>query len=231
LRFKFLELGPNIDVTLAASLPFASAQVEPSTNKKGDTPMNHSTHRINFAAVVLLTAVALILTASAVAQPLSNGARLGTIIVQPLTGDELKWLLHMREEEKLARDVYKVLYEKWNLVVFQNIMASEENHFTAIGTLLTRYGVPDPALSSGGVYSDSTLNALYSQLLTKGMESAQAALEVGAAIEKVDIADLEEAIKAAAKLDIKRVYSNLMNASYNHLEAFETVCTLTVPSN
>jgi len=155
----------------------------------------------------------------------------GAIAIQPLTGDELKWLQHMREEEKLARDVYKVLYEKWNFVVFQNIMASEENHFTAIGTLLTRYGAAAPALSSAGAYSDPALNVLYSQLLTKGMESAQAALEVGAAIEKLDIADLGDAMKAALKLAIKRVYSNLMNGSYNHLHAFETVCTLTVASN
>ena len=30
----------------------------------------------------------------------------------------------------------------------------------------------------------------------------------------------------ATKLDVKRVYTNLMNASYKHLDAFETGCQL-----
>ena len=50
---------------------------------------------------------------------------------------------------------------------------------------------------------------------------------MGVLIEKKDIGDLESALKATAKLDIKRVYTNLLNASFNHLEAFETACELT----
>ena len=89
--------------------------------------------------------------------------------------------------------------------------------------LLTRYGAVDPAQSSAGVYTDPALNALYNQLLAKGMQSAQDALEVGILIEKKDIADLESALNSTTKFDIKRVYNNLMNGSYNHLYAFETV--------
>jgi hypothetical protein len=154
-----------------------------------------------------------------------------TTAVQPVTAEETKSLQFMREEEKLARDVYQALFDKWNLVVFQNIAASESVHFEVIGKLLARYGVADPALAGTGVYTDPSLNVLYNQLLAKGMQSAQDALQVGILIEKQDIGDLENALKATTKFDIKRVFNNLMNGSYNHLDAFETVCTVTVPLN
>jgi hypothetical protein len=191
------------------------------------------TNRSRIAAALVLAAIFLALNTPAMAQQNGAGAGYGATVpvVQPATADEVKWLQFMREEEKLARDVYKVLLDKWRLVVFQNIMTSEETHFAAIGTLLARYNVADPAQASAGVYTDPGLNALYNQLVAKGMLSAQDALEVGVLIEKKDIADLETALQSTAKFDIKRVFSNLMNGSYRHLEAFETVCTLTVPSN
>jgi hypothetical protein len=188
--------------------------------------------RSHIAAVLILASIALAFNAPAMAQ--HSSARPGTGVTTatvPLTFEELKALQFMREEEKLARDVYHALFDKWNLVVFQNIMASEQVHFTAIGTLLTRYGVADPALAGAGVYTDPALNTLYNQLLAKGLLSAQDALQVGILIEKQDISDLENALKDTTKFDIKRVLNSLMNGSYNHLDAFETVCTLTVPIN
>ena len=187
-------------------------------------------YRPHIAALLLSVAFVLTLTAPAMAQYHPAGPGYGIpFVAQPLTAEELKSLQFMREEEKLARDLYKALFEKWNLVAFRNISESEDAHFTALGTLLARYGVVDPAQSSAGVYADPGLNALYNQLLAKGMQSAQDALEVGILVEKRDIADLESALSTTTKFDIKRVYNNLMNGSYNHLDAFETVCALTVP--
>jgi hypothetical protein len=188
--------------------------------------------RSHIASILISTSIALSFNAPAMAQSPSAGLSTGVInAAVPLTSDELKALQLMREEEKLARDVYQALFDKWNLVVFQNIMASEQVHFTAIGTLLTRYGAPDPALAGAGVYTDPALNTLYNQLLGKGLQSAQDALQVGLLIEKQDISDLENALKATTKLDIKRVLNNIMNGSYNHLDAFETVCAVTVAIN
>lgn len=187
-----------------------------------------SKSRFNILAAIAMTTCTLTLTMPAVAQ---NGPGFGTpVTVQPLNADEVKWLQFMREEEKLAFDVYTALYQKWNLMAFKNIAASEDAHFNAIGTLLKRYGVADPVQQSAGVYSDPALNELYNQLMSKAMTSAQDALEVGILIEKQDIADLENAMKATTKFDIKRVFSNLMNGSYNHLDAFETVCTIATTS-
>jgi len=155
--------------------------------------------------------------------PPTSAPRLGlTATSAPLTAEEIKWLVYMREEEKLARDVYRFLYQKWNLTVFDRIQESENRHFGAVGTLLARYGAPDPAANDvAGLFSDPKLAALYADLTAKGSLSVKDALDVGVWIEKADIADLEDALKGATKLDIKRVYTNLLDGSLSHLEAFE----------
>lgn len=182
--------------------------------------------RPELASLLLLLALMLALASPAMAQGgyRGNGPGPGSgLSAEPATADEARWLAYMREEEKLARDVYQQLYEKWDLNIFRNITASESRHYNAVGTLLARYGVSDPARNTQpGIYADAKLAALYQELIAKGMRSVKDALEVGVLIEKTDIADLETALKAAAKLDIKRVYTNLLNGSYNHLEAFES---------
>ena len=194
--------------------------------------MKNQTLKIKFACAVALLGSVMAFASPAMAQFGYPGSNSGAVVaVQPLSADEVQWLRFMREEEKLARDVYQELYKKWNLTVFRNISASEENHFTAIGTLLSRYGVDDPAKANpAGVYSEPKLNTLYNELIASGMSSAENALAVGVAIEKKDIGDLQEALKGASKLDVKRVYTNLLNGSFNHLEAFETVCEVAAPA-
>ena len=60
----------------------------------------------------------------------------------PLSAAERAGLIYMYEEEKLARDVYNALYDKWKLPVFRNIASSEETHMESIALLLDRYGIP-----------------------------------------------------------------------------------------
>lgn len=140
-----------------------------------------------------------------------------------LTTAEKDRLLLMREEEKMAGDVYRFLAEKWNIRIFTNIAESEDRHFEQVGRLLTRYGLEDPAAGTGpGEYRSGTIAALYSELTTKGSASLKDALEVGVAIETLDIQDLVTGMLETKMSDIRRVYTNLMNASVQHLEAFET---------
>ena len=145
-----------------------------------------------------------------------------TPVTQPPTEEEVGVLTLMREEEKLARDVYRFLNERWNLTVFARIAESEQQHFTAVGNLLARYKIADPVLSdTPGVYTNEAFSKLYTEFTAKGSASVKDALEVGVLIEKFDIADLERSLPMTNKFDIKRVFTNLMLASYNHLEAFE----------
>ncbi len=138
-----------------------------------------------------------------------------------LDENELEGLLYMREEEKLARDVYIKLYEKWGTQIFNNISNSEERHALAVKALLDRYGIEDPVIDdSVGVFQNSELKDLYVQLVEQGSSSLEEALKVGALIEDLDIKDLEDAIARTDNEDIRAVYENLMRGSRNHLRSF-----------
>lgn len=140
-----------------------------------------------------------------------------------LTQEEIDGLLWMREEEKLARDVYLTLYETYGLQIFQNIANSEQMHMDAVLSLLEKYGIEDPAVDEVGIFTNPELQALYDQLIAMGSRSIEDALKVGALIEETDIKDLEEWITKTDNADIIQVYENLMAGSENHLRAFTTV--------
>ena len=143
----------------------------------------------------------------------------------PPAGDvdeqEIADLLWMREEEKLARDVYITLGETWNLPVFSNISRAEQQHMDAVGALLDRYEIQDPVEDNGvGVFTNPELQALYDQLVEQGSQSATDALMVGGAIEELDILDLQKAIANTDNADIQQVYNSLNSGSESHLRAF-----------
>lgn len=151
----------------------------------------------------------------------NGGGGGGSVTISPAEAQDLTF---MREEEKLARDVYQVLGAQWSLPIFTNIAASEQQHMDAILTLLQRYNLPDPAAGNdAGVFTDQTLQALYDQLVVQGSTSLVEALNVGVLIEETDIDDLTDCLAIVVRPDIKRVYENLRKASYNHLAAFERV--------
>ena len=153
-----------------------------------------------------------------------NGTSVLALPASELSADESAALLYMREEEKLARDVYNTLYTTWNIPTFQNIAASEQMHMDQIALLLTRYNLTDPA-QAPGVFTDAKLQDLYNQLVAQGNLSIGEALKVGGAIEEIDILDLQTRLAQTDNADIQQVYNNLMNGSYNHLNAFSRALT------
>ena len=138
-----------------------------------------------------------------------------------LSETEKDGIIYMREEEKLARDVYKTLYDKWGLKIFANIADSEQTHMEAVKLLIEKYNLEDPAENKGiGEFSNSELQDLYNELVAEGSKSVEDALKVGAMIEEIDILDLKKHISETDKEDIKLVYENVMKGSRNHLRAF-----------
>jgi len=171
--------------------------------------------------VVLATAVEPVAALAADSTNPANASTAQAVAVSQLTAQEAADLAFMREEEKLARDVYQKLYETWDLPIFQNIAKSEQTHTNAVKTLLDRYQVADPTTGKApGEFSDQALQDLYNQLVADGRQSLASALRVGAAIEEIDILDLQERIGHTTKVDIQRVYQNLLNGSCNHLRSF-----------
>lgn len=153
-------------------------------------------------------------------------AYISTLPKEPLSVREKKDLLFMREEEKLARDVYQSLYEMWNMPVFRNIAKSEQRHMDMIKLLIDKYGLEDPVeitADKRGVFKNKRLQSLYRKLVKKGSKSLIDALEVGATIEDLDIKDLHKALKDTDNQDIRAVYQNLMKGSRNHMRAFTRI--------
>jgi hypothetical protein len=148
-------------------------------------------------------------------------ATLAAIAPAALSVEEATDLAFMREEEKLARDVYAAMYSLWQHTIFQNIGASEQVHTDAVKALLTRYALPDPAATTlPGQFSDPMLQSLYDSLLAGGQASLIDALLVGAEIEDVDIRDLRAIQATVENADILLVIENLLKGSRNHLRAF-----------
>jgi hypothetical protein len=151
---------------------------------------------------------------------MKNGNNLGTIN-DNLDASDTEGLIYMREEEKLAHDVYVTLYEKWGLPTFQNIAKSEDRHETKIETILDRYQITDPVGDNPiGVFVNSDLQELYNTLVAQGSQSLTEALKVGVLIEETDIVDLQDRIAQTDNADIQQVYKQLLSGSNNHLSAF-----------
>ncbi|MCB9465818.1 MAG: DUF2202 domain-containing protein [Candidatus Eisenbacteria bacterium] len=138
-----------------------------------------------------------------------------------LTTGERTELVRMREEEKMARDVYRTLGDQWGLTPFLHIQNSEEHHLAIVGDLLVRSGTKDPIQNDAtGVFQSNEMRNLYTDLTRMGRTSPEAALRAGAKIEELDIADLTRAIQQARNPEIRGVYEGLRRASGNHLRAF-----------
>jgi hypothetical protein len=186
------------------------------------------------SAFFFTLAMAIILSSTAMAQgqgrgngsgncPIGAGGTgnfISTLPNEELSEAEIAGMRYMREEEKLARDVYLSLYETWNDRIFDNIARSEQRHMDAVKALLDKYGLDDPMAEERGVFNDADLQVLYDNLLEKGTLSLGDALNVGATIEDLDIFDLDERLAQADNADIQTVFQNLKKGSRNHLRAF-----------
>jgi hypothetical protein len=142
---------------------------------------------------------------------------------QTLSENEKSGILLMREEEKMARDVYQTLNEKWDQMPFTHISESEINHMAQMKLLIDKYSLKDPVEKNGdkrGVFDNQLLKKLYDELILSGNSSLEAAFRAGAKVEEVDIRDLKEAMARTNNEEIKTTYNYLVRASENHLRAF-----------
>ena len=178
-------------------------------------------HIINSISFILLG----VLTMSCQKQNMHSGnsmqEQIASLPKEAINIEERNGLILMREEEKMAHDIYSFLYDKWNIMIFNNIASSEQTHTDAVLELLDKYDIDDPASGKNiGVYNDTSLQRMYNQLLINGNYSLLSALTVGATIEDLDIYDLEKLILKVDNQDIAFVYNNLLKASRNHMRAF-----------
>ena len=162
-----------------------------------------------------------------------------------LTQDIVDSLAYMGNEERLAYDIYTVLYKHHSdagleINQLKNIPQSEQKHVEIVQSIIQKYDintanltdVVDPVADKDvafadmpmGKYDIAHIQELYDMLHAKGIQSHQAAMEVGCMVEVIDIDDLDKFIiqaEASNATDIVDGFNKLRNGSYNHYWAFD----------
>lgn len=140
---------------------------------------------------------------------------------ETLEVEEKERILFIREEEKLAYDVYQAMFDIYGVKIFQNIPNSELSHMEAILVIINKYQLVDPMDNNPrGVFANADLQNLYNSLVSQGNRNILSAYQVGAKIEELDIFDLNKSIAVTNNQDIKLVYDFLNKGSRNHLRSF-----------
>lgn len=174
-------------------------------------------------AIVMLT-IALLASSSLAAGKGKNSANKMSSSVTSLTQEQKDTLLFIYQEEKVARDVYITLGNYYpNQTTFANIQKSEQKHMNSAKVLCEKYGVDISNVDETdiGVFVVPVLQELYDTLVAQGYQSELSALMVGEYVELTDIDDLEHA-QVGMPDDVFKVFENLKEGSYNHLDAFRS---------
>jgi hypothetical protein len=210
------------------TLIFMTQDLTEGTIQNRRNPMNVKARSsqailIGTVALVMVVSIAAIAVGATSDDSASTGASVVAIeaSASSLTDVEVEGIMFMREEEKLAYDVYLAFGDLYGQPIFSNIASAEAQHMAAVLGLIEAYDLDDPVDNSPvGDFANAELQALYVKLIAKGSVDLAAALEVGAVIEEVDILDLERYLGETANPDIIQVYENLLRGSENHLRAF-----------
>jgi hypothetical protein len=133
---------------------------------------------------------------------------------------EKQSLAFMREEEKLARDVYLKFNRDYGENVFSNIADSEQTHMDSVLSLMYVYNVEDTSTGVEGTFNNLDLQALYDVLIDMGSTSLEDAYLAAALIEETDIRDIEVFAEDIEAQDILDTYDNLLCGSRNHLRSY-----------
>lgn len=185
-------------------------------------------------------------TGGAFAANKGKRAQLSTPASAGLDATEASHLTFMREEEKLARDVYLTLADLYpDQQVFSRIATrSEQTHTDTMRDKLDQFNLPDPnpdtnnLPSSLGVFTGDEWGwyfmEKYALLTSRGKISELDALYVGAFIEELDMKDI--AVCPQIMIDrgfsspcglaytdersLQTAYSALISGSESHLRAY-----------
>jgi hypothetical protein len=158
--------------------------------------------------------------------------------------NEQTHLEFMREEEKLARDVYIKLSTMYpDHPIFGNIDDSEQKHTDAVKAMIEKYGLEDPSTNDNvGVYTGENYGWYFTEkfnlLVERASISELEALYVGAFIEELDMMDINQCPQVIVETDngindvtecgkiytdnedVDRLYASLLDGSDSHLEGY-----------
>jgi len=158
--------------------------------------------------------------------------------------NEQTHLAFMREEEKLARDVYMKLGGMYpDHPIFGKIDDSEQRHTDAVKAMIEKYGLEDPNTNDNvGVYTGEDYGWYFTEkfnlLVERASISELEALYVGAFIEELDMMDINQCPQVIVdtenginditecgriytdNADVSNLYASLLDGSDSHLEGY-----------
>jgi len=161
-----------------------------------------------------------------------------------LDANEQTHLMFIREEEKLARDVYLTLGTMYpDSAIFGNIDDSEQAHMDAVKAIIEKYGLQDPSTNDNiGAYTSEDYGWYFTEkfnlLVERASISELEALYVGAFIEELDMMDINQCpqvivetdngindVSECGKIytdnsDVAKLYVSLLDGSDSHLEGY-----------
>ena len=144
-------------------------------------------------------------------------------------------LTYMKDEERLASDLYLNLYNYYKnysdleIKQLNNIATNTENdQISIIKSLVKRYDLnssePQDVNISRGVYENQVIQDLYDKFYAIGQNSQEEALKVGCMVEVTDINDLDKYISLAKEsnaTDIETAFKALRDGSYHNYWTFD----------
>lgn len=171
------------------------------------------------------------------------------IHAEVLDDGEESHLIFMREEEKLARDVYLTLSGLYPTEPAFSTIAedSEQAHTDTVRDMLANYNIADPNPDANnlpdsiGIFTGTDYGwyfvEKYNQLINRGSQSVLEALYVGAFIEELDMIDIVYCPKVIIETDngigegecglvytdevsLQIMFNHLVDGSKNHLRAY-----------
>ena len=145
----------------------------------------------------------------------------GSVSAGQLTQQDAASILLLREEEKLARDVYLTLSEKWNVPVFKNIAQAEARHMSVMKMLVDRYGLEDPVKDDTvGTFTSPEFRQVVSGTCGFRFRLAGRRIQGRREDRGTGYQGFAGFTGNVQSTDVRRVYQNLLRASENHLRAF-----------
>ncbi|WP_421909604.1 DUF2202 domain-containing protein [Methanolacinia petrolearia] len=140
--------------------------------------------------------------------------------VGELTGTEKADILYIAEEEKIGRDLSLMYFDIWGMRSFLNAAGSGQADLDSMEILMERYGLENPVRDERGMFTNTSLQELYTGMVSSGSATAQDALNNSVTVEEMQIKSLDDAMAATDKEDLKFVYENLRRSSENNLQDF-----------
>jgi hypothetical protein len=147
-----------------------------------------------------------------------------SLLISPVSANtlneqEIRYLLFMTEEEKLAHDVCLVFQRKYRDRIFPNLRRSERLHMDTMAGLLDRYGLENPTKSAVGEFDDQRLQGFYDRVFDRGMKNRVEAIMVAALVVEKDVIEIAKAMNNTDEPAIMRVYAKHLSGSERHLKA------------